>query len=323
MDLFVLIVLLLLAAPIIGIVALIRSITDRNLLRQLDARVKALEQTQVVARAAAPAAARRRRRLQLLLHRLSPRLHLSRQRGHPRRCRFRRRRHAIVLAKDRLRRKIRHPLGGLGRRRGARARRHLFGALYDPAGPDRPGGADFSRRLAGAGAGRRRRMVAAHRETFGARRRAVGAYSRHADRGRHHRRLCHRLCGVRALRIPATGRRFHPARRRGALDLGRRVAAWTRARRPGRDRRLSGADAGCVHRSRISGRCMFTSPSSMRPLSRWRGFACGAGSPSRRSCWARCGRCRERRPIPSPRWARMSSTRLPASRWSPRFWSAA
>jgi uncharacterized membrane protein len=56
MDVFVLIVLLLLAAPIIGIVALIRSITDRNLLRQVDARVKALEQTQVVARAAAPAA---------------------------------------------------------------------------------------------------------------------------------------------------------------------------------------------------------------------------------------------------------------------------
>ena len=56
MDLFVLIVLLLLAAPIIGNVALIRSITDRNLLRQLDTRIKALEQTQVVARAAAPAA---------------------------------------------------------------------------------------------------------------------------------------------------------------------------------------------------------------------------------------------------------------------------
>ena len=92
-------------------------------------------------------------------------------------------------------------------------------------------------------------MVAAHRETFGARRRAVGAYSRHADRGRHHRRLCHRLCGVRALRIPATGRGFHPARRRGAADLGRRVAAWTRARRPGRDRRLSGADAGCLRQA--------------------------------------------------------------------------
>src|ERR1700722_19071201 len=56
MDLFALIALLLLAAPIIGFVALIRSITDRNLLRQVDARVKALEQTQVVARTAAPAA---------------------------------------------------------------------------------------------------------------------------------------------------------------------------------------------------------------------------------------------------------------------------
>jgi uncharacterized membrane protein len=54
MDLFALIVLLLLAAPVIGIVALIRSITDRNLLRQLDARVKALEGVRL---AAAPAAA--------------------------------------------------------------------------------------------------------------------------------------------------------------------------------------------------------------------------------------------------------------------------
>jgi uncharacterized membrane protein len=55
-GLFVLVALLLLAAPVIGIVALINTITDRNLLRQLDARVKALEQTQVAARAAAPAA---------------------------------------------------------------------------------------------------------------------------------------------------------------------------------------------------------------------------------------------------------------------------
>src|SRR5579862_2153665 len=56
-GLFVLIVLLLLAAPIIGIVALIRSITDRNLLRQLDARVKALEHSRVVAGAATAARA--------------------------------------------------------------------------------------------------------------------------------------------------------------------------------------------------------------------------------------------------------------------------
>ena len=94
-------------------------------------------------------------------------------------------------------------------------------------------------------------MVAAHREIFGTPRRAVGAYSRHADRGRHHRRLCHCLCGVRALRVPATGSRLHPARRRGARHLGRRVAAWTRARRPGRDRRLSGADAGCIRQARL------------------------------------------------------------------------
>jgi len=57
MDLFALIVLLLLAAPVIGIVALIRSVTDRNLLRQLDARVRALEHAHVAGGAAAPASA--------------------------------------------------------------------------------------------------------------------------------------------------------------------------------------------------------------------------------------------------------------------------
>ena len=51
-GLFVLVVLLLLAVPVIGIVALIRSITDRNLLRQLDSRMKALERAQVTAGAA-------------------------------------------------------------------------------------------------------------------------------------------------------------------------------------------------------------------------------------------------------------------------------
>jgi uncharacterized membrane protein len=56
-GLFVLVALLLLATPIIGIVALIKTITDRNLLRQLDARVKALEAARVAAGAATPATA--------------------------------------------------------------------------------------------------------------------------------------------------------------------------------------------------------------------------------------------------------------------------
>ncbi len=56
-GLIVLVVLLLLATPIIGIVALIKTITDRNLLRQLDARVKALEGARVAAGAAPPATA--------------------------------------------------------------------------------------------------------------------------------------------------------------------------------------------------------------------------------------------------------------------------
>ncbi|MGA8497496.1 MAG: DUF2339 domain-containing protein [Xanthobacteraceae bacterium] len=56
-GLIALVVLLLLAAPVIGIVALIKTITDRNLLRQLDARVKALEGAPVAPRAATPATA--------------------------------------------------------------------------------------------------------------------------------------------------------------------------------------------------------------------------------------------------------------------------
>jgi uncharacterized membrane protein len=56
-GLIVLVVLLLLAAPVIGLVALIRSITDRNLLRQLDSRVKALEGARVAPRATTPATA--------------------------------------------------------------------------------------------------------------------------------------------------------------------------------------------------------------------------------------------------------------------------
>src|SRR3984957_19330812 len=54
-GLIVLVVLLLLAAPVIGLVALIRSITDRSLLRQLNSRVKALEGARVAPRAATPA----------------------------------------------------------------------------------------------------------------------------------------------------------------------------------------------------------------------------------------------------------------------------
>ena len=56
-GLFVLLALLLLATPVIGIVALIKTITDRNLLRQLDSRVKALEGARVAGGAATPATA--------------------------------------------------------------------------------------------------------------------------------------------------------------------------------------------------------------------------------------------------------------------------
>jgi uncharacterized membrane protein len=53
-GLIVLIVLLVLVVPIIAIAALIRSITDRNLLRQLDSRMKALERAQAAQARSAP-----------------------------------------------------------------------------------------------------------------------------------------------------------------------------------------------------------------------------------------------------------------------------
>ena len=58
---------------------------------------------------------------------------------------------------------LRHPLGGLGRRPCARARRHLPGQILDRGGPDRPRHAHLPRRAVCRGAGRRRRMGAAAR----------------------------------------------------------------------------------------------------------------------------------------------------------------
>ena len=131
--------------------------------------MKALEQSRVVAGAPpaataepAPAPA------PIVVAPVSLRPRLPCQGRNRHRSRFRRPRlpNRRPTAKDRLRGALRHPLGGLGRRHRARARRHLSGALHDPAGPDRPGRADHARRAAGGGAGRRRRMVAAHRESL-------------------------------------------------------------------------------------------------------------------------------------------------------------
>ena len=58
------------------------------------------------------------------------------------------------------------------------------------------------------------------------------AYSEHPHRRRHHRRLCDRLCRLRALRIPRPGRGLRPARRGRARDArGRACCTARRSRR--------------------------------------------------------------------------------------------
>ena len=105
--------------------------------------------------------------------------------------------------------------------------------------------------------------------------------------------------------------------------LGAGAAAWTGAGRARRGRRLSGADAGCLRSSRITGRFTSISPWSMRPLLRWRDSGCGPGLRSPRSCSARCGCAgHRRRQRHRARRARVSC-RCRLSRWSPRCWSAA
>ena len=196
-------------------------------------------------------------------------------------CRF------IDAAGDRLRRTIRHPLGGLGRRRGARARRHLSGALFDRAGPDRPAACGSSSARYWPRPDRRRRMDAAQGELSGiagvpsphipSMLTAAGTtvayatvYAAYALYGFLGPAAAFVLLGIVAL-----------------ATLGGGAAARAGARRPRPRRRLCGAAAGRRPRSRITGRFTSISPSSLRQPSRWRGCGCGSGSRSRRSCSAR------------------------------------
>ena len=249
MDLFALIVLLLLAAPVIGIVALIRSITDRNLLRQLDARVKALEPTQVVARAAAPAAAQP-------APPPAPTVVAPAEPSPPPEPPARTPT-AVPLSPPAP---PSPPKIGFEEKFGTRwvvwvggvalALGGIFLVRYTiQQGLIGPGVRIFLGALLALA------LVAA------------GEWSRRTEK-------LSALAGVPSAHIPGTltaagttvayatvyaayglygflppAAAFILLGAVALLDFGRRVAAWTRARRPGRDRRLSGADAGCVHRA--------------------------------------------------------------------------
>ena len=149
------------------------------------------------------------------------------------------------------------------------------------------------------------------------------AYPEHPDRGRHHRRLCDRLCRLRALRIPRPGGGLRPARRGRAGDARRRAAARPGARRARPGRRLRDAAAGRLGRAELLGALRSISRWSRRRPSRWPACGCGAGWRSPRSSfgvlWMLPGidepaptrSCRARRSTPS------SASRSPRCSSSP------
>ncbi len=160
--------------------------------------------------------------------------------------------------------------------------------------------------------------------SVGASRPAVGAYSEHADRGRHHGGLCDGVRGLCALRLPAAGCRLRSARRRRAADLGGRAASRPSARRPRRGRRLSwrrcwsaSRQAGLLgalhlYRRRHRGRICAGARAAVA-------LARGHRDGARRVMDAAGNRSSLR----SPRLARTCSTRLRALRLPRPFWSAA
>ena len=107
--------------------------------------------------------------------------------------------HACGTSRSRLRGAYRHPLGGLGRRIDAGARRLLHGALFHRTRFARPRRAHAARRLVRAGAACRGRMDPAQGEHLRHRGAADRQHSRHPHRRRHRRRLRHRLRGLCAV----------------------------------------------------------------------------------------------------------------------------
>src|SRR5206468_8083211 len=89
-----------------------------------------------------------------------------------------------------------------------------------------------ARRAVGTHAHRGRRMGTPEREAFWNCRATDGAYSKHPDGRRHHRRLCRRLRRLRALWLPRAWRGLHPARFGGAGDACGGPTAWAGTRGP-------------------------------------------------------------------------------------------
>ena len=144
----------------------------------------------------------------------------------------------------RLRKALRHPMGGVGRRHRAGARRHLPGPLLHRGGTVRSGTAHHFRRDPRGRSGRPGRACAAARDHLGSRQDPDRrSHPEHPDRGRNHLRLCRRLGRACALRFPLAGHGLHPAWPGCARDTCRRAPTWPRARRSRAGRRLFDAAA--------------------------------------------------------------------------------
>ena len=229
---------------------------------------------------------------------------------------------AASAGPTRLRGAHRHPLGGLGRRPDAGARRFLHGALLDRSRAARPRRAHHARR----------RCSRWHCWPP-----ANGPVARKASR---RSRRCRSPIFRRSSPPPAPrwrSRRFTPPTRCTISWCPQRRSScwewWRWARWPRRcctDRRWPASASPppsrrrcwCLPTSRTSGRCISIWPSSPRRRSGWRGSGCGAGS--RSPPW--CSRCSG----PSPacnadrRWSdRTRSTSSPDSSSPPCWWSAA
>ena len=160
---------------------------------------------------------------------------------------------ATAAARPRLRGDDRHPLGGMGRRADAGARRVLHGALFDRGRPDRPGRPHDAGRPVRPGPAAGRRMDAPQGEHFHDRGAADRQYPGHPDGCRNGSGVRHGVCGLCAVRLPGAGDRLHPARSGGDGHACRGAAARAGARRPRRRRRLCDACPGLVRQTGLLG----------------------------------------------------------------------
>ena len=257
---FVLLGLLLLAFPIIAIVALVKTVNINDRLRGIERRLMAIEPQAAGAAGRAPAPPSRQTVARPVPRTCPERRPRPRpEPRHPRRLEPAPAAASAALpagsagAHDRLRGKFGTRwtvwIGGVALALGG-----IFLVKYSiEAGLIGPGPAAVLRRAAGGGPGRRRRMDApagaAHRLCRPARR----PHPEHPDRRRHHRRLCHGLCGLRALRLPQSGLRLRAARRGRAGDARRGAAARTGAGRARPRRRLRHAAAGRLRGAELLG----------------------------------------------------------------------